>query len=116
MSQLATSLDLRFPHDVIRHGDILRSHVGPEASLQTPKKNDNWSNNLLVSLIEEEYSARSMPSDEINRYIRSTANGDITIDTLVWWKSHEKLFPNVESLAHDLLAVKASSVASESCF
>jgi hypothetical protein len=39
-----------------------------------------------------------------------------TIDPLKWWKTNEIQFPKLALMAHDYLAIPATSVPSEQCF
>jgi hypothetical protein len=39
-----------------------------------------------------------------------------TFDILSWWKSNSMEYPTLSRIAHDVLAVPASNVASESAF
>jgi len=56
-------------------------------------------------------------TDEIGLFFNSTRVREHSeIDPLGWWKINEKRFPNVAILARDVLAIQASSVASESTF
>ncbi|CAG8478695.1 2719_t:CDS:2 [Ambispora gerdemannii] len=53
--------------------------------------------------------------DEIERYTsEKPANREINV--LAWWKAHKTQFPHLARMAHDYLAISASSVASERAF
>jgi hypothetical protein len=53
-------------------------------------------------------------ADEVNQYVALPEND--FCEPLLWWKAHEKEFPIIAQIAHDYLAVQATSVPSEQAF
>ncbi|GKA07670.1 RNA-directed DNA polymerase, eukaryota [Tanacetum coccineum] len=80
--------------------------------------------NLYNSLFEDATKRQrtSAPTSELGQYMAT--NFLITLspeefanfDILAWWKEREIQFPILSAMARDLLAVQASTVASESAF
>ena len=54
--------------------------------------------------------------DEVVKFLRATASADRGLDPLQWWKGNEDRFPTISLVARNIMAVQASSVASESAF
>lgn len=62
-------------------------------------------------------SGSSNAKIELDKYLgEATENGSDDFDILVWWKMNSPRFPILVEMAHDVLAVPVSSVASESAF
>jgi hypothetical protein len=53
--------------------------------------------------------------DELQAYLSIPLAPEET-DPLEWWKNHEHRYPRLAHMAHDYLAIPASSVPSEQCF
>jgi hypothetical protein len=53
--------------------------------------------------------------DEVSRYLNEV-RVDPTTDVLQWWKSNAHRYPVLSKMARDVLAMPASSVASEAAF
>ncbi|GJT71283.1 ribonuclease H-like domain-containing protein [Tanacetum coccineum] len=80
--------------------------------------------NINTSLFEDATKRQrtSAPTSELGQYMAT--NFLITLspeefanfDILAWWKEREIQFPILSAMARDLLAVQASTVASESAF
>ena len=115
VANFATVLDPRFPNDVQRDGDILRTKICVTTNDVTPTSNMTAKRkSLFASLIEAEEPSINSPLDEIGRYLHATMSADINTDPLLWWKNHEANFPNIARSARDYLAAQSTSVASES--
>ncbi|CAB4430555.1 unnamed protein product [Rhizophagus irregularis] len=78
------------------------------ASVNPPSKT-----NILANHI---YKKRKfVQSDELDNYL-SSPPANIETDTLLYWKLHEKEFPNLAKMARDYLAVPGTSVPVECVF
>ncbi|GJY52413.1 ribonuclease H-like domain-containing protein [Tanacetum coccineum] len=80
--------------------------------------------NLYNSLFEDATKRQrtSAPTSELGQYMATkflitlSPKEFANFDILAWWKEREIQFPILSAMAHDLLAVHASTVASESAF
>jgi hypothetical protein len=48
--------------------------------------------------------------------LRVPKAGSDKFEVLLWWKTHQEVYPVLSILARDVLAIQASTVASESAF
>lgn len=118
LSTLARILDPRFRNNFICDCDQLRALVPLPADLR-PSTAGHGTEVKRRSFLEEFMDEDSMSGpadDEISVFMRSTMNADRSIDVLSWWMQNQKRYPTLAKTARDVLAVQASSVASESCF
>jgi hypothetical protein len=59
----------------------------------------------------------SNTKSELEKYLAGdTEEADMKIYLLVWWKACKQRFPFLSRMAHDVLAIPISTVASESAF
>ena len=80
--------------------------------------------NLYNSLFEDATRRQrsSAPTSELGQYMATnflrtlSPNEFANFDILAWWKEREIQYPVLSAMARDLLAVQASTVASESAF
>lgn len=82
--------------------------------------NTNQNNNEKISKFEEwedddPGSAEEDYTSQLLQYKNDHFN-DLNDDILIWWKKHELQYPLLAKLAKQLLAIPASSAASERCF
>lgn len=61
-------------------------------------------------------SVNSIETNIQREYLKYTAISDIVDDPLLWWKTHEKTFPYLSALSKVMLAIPASSGATETHF
>lgn len=55
-------------------------------------------------------------SDEINRYSYLRIRADVNFDVMQWWENHNSEYPRLYKFAQKILAIPASSAASERVF
>ena len=119
--KLAQIFDPRFSNDIIRDSDTLRRHIHLDSTQQvTPPSPFTTTvepeRSLFEKLLDEDSMGGFSIDDEITRYLRATSVGDKRAAPLIWWKLNESRFPTIAAVARDVLAIQASSVASESAF
>src|SRR5579871_4971881 len=61
------------------------------------------------------YHNITSPEAEIEKYLSENLSGD-SINILEWWAKQDKIFPTLQVIAYDWLAVPASSVPCEQMF
>lgn len=120
LSDLSRILDPRIRNDCISDTDILRSNINLPQSLDNEDNGtdaqETSGKSILDNIFEEDSLMGVESGDEIARFIRATSQAARGVDALDWWKENESKFPTIASRARDVLAVQASSVASESVF
>lgn len=125
ISEICRIVDPRMGTDIISDTDVLRSMI----SLPNTYESQSYQPNLPISqpsvtksIVDELFDENSLmdigngDSDEITRFVKSTATSARSIDVLEWWKSNEQYYPTISKVARDLLAAQSSSVASEKVF
>jgi hypothetical protein len=133
-SQLAALLDLRnkcsaFTQDTITAAIVALKN---KTSLYTIPDTVTLSTNTHIATSFNQINARAhlrslalqdltsedviqLPiADEVTRYL-SLPENDLC-ESLLWWKAHQKEFPILAQIAHDHLAIQATSVPSEQAF
>ncbi|OAY78882.1 putative AC transposase, partial [Ananas comosus] len=77
----------------------------------------------LLSVRKQKQTDFSAPSfNELQFYLQTDFSNLFNedeldkLDILAWWKTHESTYPVLSAMAHDLLTVQVSTVASESAF
>lgn len=122
LTKLAIIMDPRFANDETRDDPFLRTQMtlhGYSVN-NTFSESQETNNNLFATIFSQgatETPTQSSSEDEVGLFFKATrVKEHFGIDPLAWWKINEKRFPNVAKLARDILAVQASSVASESTF
>lgn len=115
LAQLARILDFRLRNDLIADGDILRQSLHlPIRTTQTLEAHE-VSRTLLERLLDEDSLSRY--SDEKSfTLLRSTMNNIRQLDPLARCSKNKHRYLTLPKMASDMLAVQASSVASESAF
>jgi hypothetical protein len=100
----------------------------PSASSVTPSSTSAV--DMIKSSIEEELDSYifdgqghddSIDTSDLEKYLADPIlkvgkSNQHTFDILAWWKAHKEEYPLLGQLAHDVLAMKVSTVASESAF
>lgn len=90
------------------------------SSRMTRDININLYNTLREDATKRQRS--SAPTSELGQYMATNFLTTLSpeefanFDILAWWKEREIQFPILAAMARDLLAVQASTVASESAF
>lgn len=72
----------------------------------------------LEKYIQDSNSSQQTTS-ELNVYLDDPPHpgiSDTSFDILAWWKLYGSKYPIISRMAHDILSVPMSTVASESCF
>ena len=68
-------------------------------------------------LMEQQIPAPQVVPSELEAYLtKPPIPRSETFDILTWWKSNSVEYPTLSRMAHDVLVVPASTVASESAF
>lgn len=69
-----------------------------------------------LSDVEDSSDEAPQYQDEVAAYIDHKTPKDDHFDILSWWQDHAHLFPNIAQIARSILAIPASSAASERDF
>lgn len=69
-----------------------------------------------LSDVEDSGDEAPQYQDEVAAYIDFKTPKDDAFDVLAWWSEHARLFPNIAHIARSVLAIPASSAASERDF
>ena len=81
---------------------------------QASSSNDPWAN--WSQHVGHQRKQRSKQS-EYDMYLKDElVPPDVNLDVLEWWKVNGHKYPTISRMAHDVLAIPASTVASESAF
>ncbi|XP_028804831.1 zinc finger BED domain-containing protein RICESLEEPER 2-like [Neltuma alba] len=71
-------------------------------------------------LASQKEKSSSDPQSELDRYLSSSSADDTPVDDdfdmLAWWRANSSKYKIISRMAHDVLAVPMSTVASESAF
>jgi hypothetical protein len=94
---------------VIHGGQVMP----PAAATSESDRYSDWDQHLSNST-----SSTSLPSElELEMYLAKTRiPRSKSFDILAWWKSNSSEYPTLSRMAQDVLAIQASTVASESAF
>lgn len=115
LTGLVPKVDPRFTNDYFHDSDVLQPHVMLMVKdvLMSPSSLFFWKRPPLNELMDDR-STDAPVDDEIVRFLRATSAGDVNVEPLQWWQNNEGRFPHVGAVANDNLAIRSSSVASES--
>uniref|UniRef100_A0A3B3QQ95 HAT C-terminal dimerisation domain-containing protein n=1 Tax=Paramormyrops kingsleyae TaxID=1676925 RepID=A0A3B3QQ95_9TELE len=70
----------------------------------------------LLSDVEDSSDDTELTEGEVSAYIELKPPKGDSFDVLLWWKQHEKTFPDLAMVARDVLSIPALSAASERDF
>lgn len=75
-----------------------------------------WNEDVVVELNRKNKPGVRLLRDQVQQYLEEAKLSDWDTPVLSWWGSNESKFPAIAKLARLVLAVPATSAASESAF
>ncbi|KAF0896093.1 hypothetical protein E2562_019323 [Oryza meyeriana var. granulata] len=99
--------------------NIYASHDKPQQSNDSqgaPERTRRLMRSLIAQKMRLDNGAMSSTKSELEKYLAEENEEDKDFDILEWWKDNANRFPVLSRMAHDLLAIPISTVASESAF
>jgi hypothetical protein len=98
-------------YSIEQHGD---TNVPNEQETQESSVHDQWAS--WSQHVGEQQRLRTK-QNELDMYLKDQlVSPNVSIDILEWWNTNSQKYPTISRMARDILAVPASTVASESAF
>jgi hypothetical protein len=74
------------------------------------------SKNVELDSLYDDLGIGDHSSNELDKYMVEPLLKQSEFDILAWWKNKTEVYPILSQMAHDVMAIQVSTVASESAF